>query len=131
MHSKLSLGLLLGGTVMLFSTAAVAQDTMAGFYNNTVIVTVQGMGDFRTVYADDHTYASNGPFGPGKGTWALADGKVCRTQSDPTPPPQMPNPICDSIEAHKVGDSWQVEAMGQKFDAKLVEGNKLSEDNKP
>jgi len=103
-----------------------ADDVMAGYYSNTVVVTVPNMGTFKTEYAPDHSYKSTGPFGASVGTWAYADGKVCRTQTEPTPPPGFPNPICDSAEAHQPGDSWQIEAMGQKFDAKMLAGDQLN-----
>jgi hypothetical protein len=128
MRSKLSRRLLLGGAMVLCSylpASAADNDPMQGFYDNTVIVSVPNFGDFKTVYAADHTFITSGPMGLSKGTWTYADNKVCRTQVDPAPPPGFPNPNCELLDAHQVGDAWQIEAMGQKFDAKLVAGKQL------
>ena len=125
MRTGLSFGFFLGGTVILMSAAAFAEDPMAGAYDNTVIVSVPNMGDIKNVYSADHTFVGGGAFGTAKGTWTLDGANVCRTQTEPPPPPGMPSPICEAVAGHKVGDTWQVEVMGQKFDAKLLAGKQL------
>jgi hypothetical protein len=101
--------------------AAADDDIMAGFYGNTIIST-GGIVRVRTHYRADHTFDLVGSTmfmsGALKGTWAL-DGKghVCRTAIGNLPP-NVPNPSCSPIEAHKVGDSWKSKDGKQTYTLK-------------
>jgi hypothetical protein len=104
------------------ANSASAAGPMDSLFGNTVVVTVPMIGKFKTTYQKDGTYNTLGPMGPLKGSWTLKDGQLCRTQTEPAPSAQMTNPRCEKLEPHTVGDTWQVDAMGRKFNATLVAG---------
>lgn len=105
MLHKLVLGL---ACAVVCATPVVAEDVMAGFYGNTAIAT-GGMAEAHWIYAADHTFVMKVPlFGVEfKGTWNVSQTTLCRTFD--TPPPNVTNPLCSPIAAHKVGDTWQIE----------------------
>jgi len=108
------------------ATAALAEDdVMAGFYGNTAVSTT-AMGEAHTHYRADHSFdmvgSAMGMSKTFKGTWAL-DGKghLCRT-FDGDMPPNMQNPSCVPIAAHKAGDAWTVEVNGNTANVALKPG---------
>jgi len=95
----------------LCSTAAFGSDDdiMGGFYGNTIISTGSSLevhSHYRADHSFDMTASMMGMSRSFKGTWALDDkGNVCRTYSGDMPP-NVTNPQCTPIAAHKVGDTW-------------------------
>lgn len=105
--------------------AFAADDLMAGFYGNTVVVTGDGF-EAHAHYKADHTLdlsgTSSGQAFSTNGTWKIDDkGQLCRSY-DKTPP-TMTNPFCGPATAHKVGDTWTVTTpTGAKRNISLVAG---------
>ncbi len=89
------------------SAVAAADDPMANFYGNTLIV-IDGKGlESHTVYTADHNFTGVAPAYSYhyQGTWEVsADGRLCRTFNPA--PPGITNPDCAPLEAHAVGDKW-------------------------
>ena len=109
---------------LIAAPALAADDIMAGFYGNTAVST-GGMFEAHTHYRADHTFdtaaTGMGQTFNGKGTWALdGKGNICRTFE--VAPPMGPNPQCGPIAAHKVGDTWTVEANGSTRTVTLKAG---------
>lgn len=101
-------------TLLYAAPALAADDVMASTYGNTVVST-GAAGESRTHYKADHTFdvtmvGAQGTLST-KGTWTVADGKLCRTYEQLAP--GMTNPICTPAEAHAVGDTWTVTINGQ------------------
>lgn len=94
--------------------ALAGDEVMANFYGNTVVST-GAAGESRTHYKPDHTFDVTMTGAQGtlatKGTWSVADGKLCRTYDQPAP--GMTNPVCTPAESHNVGDTWTVTINGQ------------------
>jgi hypothetical protein len=87
------------------TTPPVPDDVMASRYGNTVIS--------RTGTAEWHLHYQAGGTFSGKeinsgysvqGLWELKQGELCRTFQPPLR--GTPNPDCQPIEAHSVGDTW-------------------------
>jgi len=117
---NVAIGILLSAGFASFAVSA-EDDVMAGFYGNTAVGT-GGRVDTHTAYFPDHTFDTKVPalgleF---KGTWKLTGATLCRLYE--TPPPDVPNPFCTPIEAHKVGDTWTVTLNGQSRTITLVKG---------
>jgi hypothetical protein len=86
------------------TAATAADDVMAPRFGNTIVITDANGGKSTINYNADHTFkASNGLIGIG-GTWKLEGGRLCRTYDFTIP--GRPNPECDSVTPHKVGDTW-------------------------
>ena len=107
--------------------ALAAEDVMAGFYGNTVVVTGDGY-QAHVHYRANHTFDTSGK-ASGKafsttGAWKIDDkGQICRTYKKT--PPMMTNPFCTPATAHKVGDTWTVTApTGSARNIALVAGIK-------
>lgn len=105
--------------------ALAADDVMASFYGNTVVST-GGMAEVHTHYRADHSFDMNaaamGMSKSFKGTWALdGKGNLCRTFVGETPP-NTTNPLCTPIAAHKLGDTWTIEANGSTRTVTLKAG---------
>jgi hypothetical protein len=104
---------ILSVTAMLLlcsASALAADDVVAGFYGNTVVVTGDAF-QARVHYRVDHTLdvsgTASGQAFSTKGTWKIDDkGQLCRSYE--TTPPTMTNPLCTDATAHKVGDTWSV-----------------------
>ena len=108
--------ILIAAAVLLMSggTGLAADDVMANFYGNTVVST-GAAGESRTHYKPDHSFdvtmvGAQGTMST-KGTWSVADGKLCRVYDQLAP--GMTNPICTPAESHAVGDTWTVTINGQ------------------
>jgi len=115
---------LLGAALSLagaVSALAGDEDVMSGYYGNTAIST-GGRAELHTTYNADHTFVMKVPaYGMEfKGTWALDGAKLCRTYE--SPPPGVTNPLCTPVEAHKVGDTWTLDADGTTRTMTLVKG---------
>ena len=102
--------------ILLVATPILAaDDIMANFYGNTVVVT-GGLVDSYTHFRPDHTFDSSaivmGMKMTRKGTWSIDDkGQLCRLFDNP--PPGTPNPFCTPAESHKLGDSWIMTVNGK------------------
>lgn len=98
--------ILLASAVALVATAAFAGDEiMASRFGNTTITKDGSGNETHLYYSADHTFTGKQGATAFKGTWMLKDaGTICLT-SDPAIP-NTPNPVCNPISAHKVGDSW-------------------------
>lgn len=99
------------------TAAAAEDDVMTGLFGNTVIAS-GGMADTHWNYAPDHTFKMSVPaFGRDfAGKWEIKGSDLCRTFD--TPPPNVKNPLCTPVAAHKVGDTW---TAGDRT-VKLVKG---------
>jgi hypothetical protein len=108
-----------------FAFAAV-EDPMASRYGNTVVAKgTDGKEVGRTYYNADNTYSRKTPDGKeSKGTWKIEGGKLCLTQTDPTPAkPEAATQCFPAPGAQKVGDSWDVQMPdGTKLTATLQKG---------
>ncbi len=101
---------------LCFTPAFADDDVMANTYINTVVST-GGMSEVHTHYRADHGFDMVGSIlgmsQTFKGTWALdGKGNLCRTFVGDAPPGQT-NPLCTPIAAHKIRDTWTMEANGQ------------------
>jgi len=105
--------------------AFAAGDVMASTYGNTVVST-GGMTEVHTHYRADHSFdmvgSRMGFSRTFKGTWALdGKGNLCRT-FDGDAPPDTANPLCTPVAAHKIGDTWAVQANGETRTVTLKAG---------
>jgi hypothetical protein len=93
--------------------ALAADDPMAGFYGNTVVVAGGGF-EAHVHYRADHTLdmsgTNSGQAFSTSGTWKIDDnGQLCRSY-DKTPP-TLQNPLCSAATPHKVGDTWTITTL--------------------
>ena len=80
-----------------------APDPMAEFYGNTVRISIANVGYYANRYVErDHTYSESGGGGAVKGVWKVEGGKVCFTQTDPSPG----ETVCNAAAHHDVGEVW-------------------------
>ncbi len=96
--------------------ALAADDMMANFIGNTVVST-GGMAEVHTHYRADHGFdmvgSAMGITRTFKGTWSVdAKGNLCRS-FDGDAPPDTPNPLCNPLTPHKVGDTWTADFNGK------------------
>ena len=113
--------------IVAFGTvqALAADDPMAGFYGNTVVVTGGGF-QAHVHYRPDHTLdisgTNSGQAFSTSGTWKIDDkGQLCRSYHKT--PPTLPNPLCSPATPHKVGDTWTVSPLtGTARNVSLVAG---------
>lgn len=109
--------LIAASVAVLCATPALAGDEiMASTYGNTVVSTGGG-SEARTHYRANHSFDMTGSrMGMSqtfKGTWALdGKGNLCRTFVGDAPQGTR-NPLCLPFAAHKLGDTWTMEANGQ------------------
>lgn len=107
-------------------TGALAGDeVMASMFGNTVVST-GGMSEIRSHYRADHSFdmvgSMMGMSKTFKGSWALdGKGNLCRT-FDGAAPPNTTNPLCTPIAAHKLGDTWTMDANGETRTVTLKPG---------
>ena len=105
--------------------ALAADDVMASTYGNTVVST-GGMSEVHTHYRADHSFdmvgSMMGMSKTFKGNWALdGKGNLCRTFEGELPP-NATNPLCTPIAAHKIGETWTVDANGSTRTVTLKAG---------
>jgi hypothetical protein len=118
--------LLAASIVALCATPVLAgDDVMASTYGNTVVST-GGMSEVHTHYRADHSFdmvgSMMGMSKTFKGTWALdGKGNLCRTFEGEVPP-KTANPLCLPIAAHKIGETWTIEANGETRTVTLKAG---------
>ena len=97
--------LLAAAFFMVSAAHAQEDDVMASRYGNTTVLTDPDGSVSRVYYNADHTFkASKGWFSVG-GTWKVDNGTICLTFDIAVP--GLPNPDCNPIVAHKIGDSWK------------------------
>ena len=115
--------LIAASVAALCATPAFAGDeVMANTFGNTVVST-GGAAEVHTHYRADHSFdmaaSMMGMSRTFKGTWALdGKGNLCRTFVGDAPP----NPLCTPIAAHKLGDTWTMDANGQTRTVTLKPG---------
>ena len=115
--------ILAAAAIAALSAGVAFADNLAGYYGNTVVITSPDGKVTKSKVAADKTYTTTTPDGKTtKGTWAWQDDKVaCFTQTDPAPAAGM-KPLCLPIDAHKVGDKWDVKGK----DGKVVASYELT-----
>ncbi|HEY2069850.1 MAG TPA: hypothetical protein VGG48_09875 [Rhizomicrobium sp.] len=89
-------------------TAALADDdVMASRYGNTTVVKTADGREVHFYYNADHTFTGTviGMNYKMRGTWEIKADKICSTYA--SPPPGITNPQCNTVDAHKVGDTWE------------------------
>jgi hypothetical protein len=116
---------LIAAFALCATPALAADDVMASYYGNTVIST-GGASEARSHYRADHSFDMTGSMmgmsKSFKGTWALdGKGNLCRTFEGELPP-NTTNPLCTPIAAHKIGDTWTLDANGQTRTVTLKAG---------
>lgn len=113
---------LAAAAALLLSTGfAFADDVMANRFGNTVVAT-NAKGEVTKIHYDaDGSFKATGPAGEAKGTWAVADGQLCLTQTEPAPAAGTA-PLCNPVAAHAVGDKWSMGEGDAKIDLELVAG---------
>ena len=89
------------------ATPVTVPESMTSMIGNTVkVVDAKGL-ESHTYMAADGTFSGVAPAYSYhyQGKWEVAaDGRLCRT-FDPVPP-GIVNPVCSTLAAHAVGDSW-------------------------
>ena len=109
-----------------FSVALAADDPMASRYGNTLVIKgADGKEVIRLYYDQGGALSTKTPDGKTtKATWKMDGEKICVTQTDPAPPPEMPSPQCTPFTgSHNVGESWDVtRPNGMKVTATLQQG---------
>jgi hypothetical protein len=112
--------------MMSLSFAHAADDPMASRYGNTLVIKgPDGKEVIRLYYDADGAMSTKMPDGKtSKGTWKMEGDKICVTQTEPAPPPEMAKPQCTPFTgARKVGDTWEVPRPdGTKVTATLQSG---------
>lgn len=101
---------ILMAAAMFAASAMVAHaDPFAGYYGNTVTITFPDGKTAKGYVNADKTWERHHDDGPVfKGTYEVKGEEVCFTQKEPPPPPEMKQPACAKVDAHKAGDSWSV-----------------------
>ncbi|HTT97944.1 MAG TPA: hypothetical protein VMF58_07830 [Rhizomicrobium sp.] len=118
--------ILIASIAALCATPAFAgDDVMASTYGNTVVST-GGMSEVHTHYRADRSFdmvgSMMGMSKTFKGTWLLdGKGNLCRTFVGELPP-NTTNPLCTPIAAHKIGETWTVDANGSTRTVTLKAG---------
>jgi len=98
---------LAAAVAILLAAPAFAEDPMANYYGNTVIVIDAQGAVTHTHYNADHSFdgiavASGYRY---KGTWTIrSDGRLCHTFDPPLP--GIDNPKCSPVGPLAVGQSW-------------------------
>ena len=97
---------MIAALAVMGAAGAASADPMAGAYNNTITITYPNGATTKMFIDADGTYSAKTPDGAtAKGTWKVADGSTCFTQTDPAPPAGTPANCSPTVE-RKVGDSW-------------------------
>lgn len=80
-------------------------DIMSTRYGNTTLVH-ELTGTSHIYYNKDHTFTGGNWILDVSGKWKIENGQIC-LYYDKTPP-LHPNPECDKVEKHNIGDKWKV-----------------------
>jgi hypothetical protein len=100
------MGLVAGGLAHA-AQAEAPQDSVAAFYDSTLVVeNVEGWRIKRYLHPDN-TFTQTGSGGPARGRWEVADGRLCTTQLEPSPPSNHPRTFCNTGPGYKPGDRWR------------------------
>ncbi|HUO97785.1 MAG TPA: hypothetical protein VMU01_03915 [Rhizomicrobium sp.] len=83
--------------------AATDDEIMDTRYGNTTLVH-ETLGTSHIYYKQDHTFTGGNWILDVSGKWKIENGQIC-LYYDKTPP-MHPNPECDKIEHHNIGDKW-------------------------
>ena len=108
-----------------YSLALAADDPMASRYGNTLVIKgADGKEVIRLYYDQGGALSTKSADGKTtKGVWKLDGDKICVTQTEPAPPPEMKPQCTPFTGAHKVGDTWEVTRPdGTKLTATLQQG---------
>ena len=101
--------ILAASIIALIPAAALAADSdddiMGTRYGNTTLVH-ETLGTSHIYYKQDHTFTGGNWILDVSGKWKIENGNVC-LYYDKTPP-MHPNPECDKVEKHNVGDKWKL-----------------------
>lgn len=117
--------LILAGFYLSIGPALAADDPLAAFYGNTVVVKAAGGSETRIHYKDDQTYSlSDTERGDASGTWAIEGDKLCMAQTEPKPAEGQEKLCVPSPAGKKVGDSWDDKTPdGEQISVTIVEGS--------
>jgi len=120
MKRALSIGL--AAAACALANGAMAGD-MTGYFGNTVMCKYANGDVTRVTVNQDGTFKVVPTGHPSStGTWKDDGTNVCYTQTDPPPTPDMKQ-VCNSSQARKVGDSWDVtDPFGGHCTATLAAG---------
>jgi hypothetical protein len=77
---------------------------MAGYFGNTLSISIPDMYSAKRYFAPDHTYTETGDDGDVHGTWSIKDGKVCTTQSQEYI--DRLKEYCNLGVGKKAGETW-------------------------
>jgi len=77
---------------------------MAGYFGNTLAISIPDMYSAKRYFSTDHTYTETGDDGDVHGTWAIKDGKVCTTQSQEYL--DRLKEYCNLGVGRKAGETW-------------------------
>jgi len=102
----LLLALPLAASTVAAQTPPAANDTaaMAGYFGNTLTISIPDMYSAKRYFAPDHTYTETGDDGDVHGTWSIKDGKVCTTQSQKYL--DRLKEYCNLGVGKKAGETW-------------------------
>ena len=112
------------GCLMLGAGAALAEEPLAPFFGNTLVVK-DDRGERKMWYKPDHTYTGvDVQSGVTiSGTWEIKDNQLCTTRLVPKPEPSYAS-WCRAVPVgKKIGDSWDgTNNAGLPMSYKLVGG---------
>lgn len=101
-------GVFLCLVALSMAAPAFADDSvMASRFGNTTLVTNSNGRVSKVYYNADHTFTTEDPKLGIHGTWKVEGSTLCVTFTA-HPPKDIPNPECDPVAPHQVGDSWKV-----------------------
>ena len=80
-------------------------DIMGTRYGNTTLVH-ETLGTSHIYYKQDHTFTGGNWILDVSGKLKIENGQIC-LYYDKTPP-MHPNPECDKVEKHAIGDKWKL-----------------------
>lgn len=109
---------MMAAAFLAVSAARADDDVMASRYGNTTVLTDADGGVTHVYYNADHTFKAAKGWLSVKGTWQVDKGTICLTFDITVP--GVPNPDCNPVVAHKVGDSWK--SVDGKVTVTLVQG---------
>jgi hypothetical protein len=96
---------------MIAGSAALADDgVMASRFGNTTVITNANGNVSKVYYNPDHSFIAEDPKLGIHGTWEVHGDTLCLTFTAHAPPGR-PNPECDPVAPHAVGDVWTVGGM--------------------
>ena len=98
----------IAAAILMAAGPARADDPMSAAYGNTVTI-VYGDGTTVKLFIDEGgSYTGESPQGQSAGTWTIAGGQTCFTQTAPEATP----PSCGPTVSKTVGDTWEGTGQG-------------------